>query len=166
MAKIGKSTHSNSAGSHNQQNRNQSSNSKKKKRSAGKVSGSRNSQMEKRVHGAASGQHSSDRRLGSKKKISLVAETSSKAGQKRVVRKFKSPTDELDYIENDSRLQQLLDKIDRNSPVSIEEQEYVDALLSRHKLLCDLLGIDKSNDESEDDKDIDLLDKLEKDFKF
>lgn len=148
------------------------SDSKKKKVSKGRASGSRNSLIEQDSLEPKPFSGSKDKRLGSKKKISLFSENKKEAQQpKPLLPKFKSPSEELDYIENDRRLQSLLDKIDTGGSVSAEEQHYVDTLLARHKLLCDLLGIDTEEAKAEEEKPqtneaIDLLDQLEQDYKF
>lgn len=147
--------------------------SKKQKISKGKASGSRNSLLEQNSVEPKSFAVSKDKRHGSKKKIDLLSDKVKDAkAPKSILPKFKSPTEELDFIENDRKLQNLLDKIDNNGSVDAEEQHYVNTLLARHKLLCDLLGID--SEESKDSETVvvadnepeDLLDQLEQDFKF
>lgn len=113
------------------------SESRKKKR-VGKKPGSRNSELLKKPSGSSAGVEK-DKRLGSKKPIPLVQEI-----QKA---KFKTPQEELEYIENDPVLQSLLDKQDQNQPLTPKEQHLVDEKLARHQFLCELLGIDEQDDE-------------------
>ena len=145
--------------------------SKKRKISKGRASGSRNSLLEQNSIEPKPFVASKDKRHGSKKKISQ-----NKQLQKTLWPKFKSPHEELDFIENDKKLQNLLDKVDQGESVNSGEQHYIDALLSRHKLLCELLGIDTDEQpdneaETKDlqhtpDKSDDLLDQLDQGFKF
>lgn len=154
---------------------------KKKKANKGHASGSRNSLVAQDKADTASNTQNKDRRLGSKRKIDLLDTKKSELKQ-RVIPKFKSPMEELDFIEGDKKLQSLLDRLDTEVAITAEEQSYVDTLLNRHRILCDLMGIDSDEQDSneEDDEIIedretvnepsnkseDLLDKLDKDFKF
>jgi ribosome assembly protein YihI (activator of Der GTPase) len=169
---------------------------KKKKSNKGRASGSRNNLLEQAQSAATVSQKVQDRRHGSKKKISLTgpcdkAITLGKAEEhKRLIPKFKTPLQELDFIENDKKLQGLLDKLEVEASISDEEQHYVDSLLNRHKILCGLLGMDPDGDddlendvqenydqekasleqdnlerETQDNSE-DLLDQLDRDFKF
>lgn len=142
---------------------------RKKNSHKGQASGSRNSLVERTGEPNLAKSTKQDKRLGSKKKIALLAEKREKETKKQLVPKFKSPVDEVDYIENDKKLQGLLDKLDQQISVSPEEQVYVDTLINRHKLLCELLGM-RPDEEVVDVEAAaepeDLLDKLERDFKF
>ena len=66
-------------------------------------------------------------------------------------------------IEDDKRLSQLLDRVDEGKSVSADDQSYIDTKLARHKVLCDLLGIDNEEEQQEDTfsdplSDIDAID--------
>lgn len=139
---------------------------KKPKKSTGKAPGNRNSLVEDKAKGGQSGGAGAniDKRLGSKKKISLFGNKETKEESKRLIPKFKTPLDELNYIENDKRLQNLVDKLDQGKSISPQEQHYVDHLLNRHKVLCDLLGIVEEDDADIEEDTPDLLDKLEQPF--
>lgn len=145
-------------------------NDKKKKANKGHASGSRNSLIKHEKAGTV-GNSNRDQRLGSKKKIDLLGTKKSEL-KKRVIPKFKSPLEELDFIESDRKLQSLLDRLDNEITITADEKSYVDTLLSRHKVLCDLLGIESeelTNEGIESEtghESTDLFDKLEKDFKF
>lgn len=117
--------------------------SSKPKNKCGKKPGSR-----QQLNAAESNGHKNtqktDSRIGSKTSIDLnkykdggVKKTKSKAPEKR----YFSPKEELDAIENDTKLDTLLDKQEQKS-LSREEQEYVEAKLKRHSELCKMLGID------------------------
>ncbi len=99
-----------------------------------------------------------DARHGSKKPVALVVDAQA---VKKVAKpkSYFSPKEELNAIESDARLDLLLNKLDSGKKVTQEEQQYVDQLLARHKVLCDLLGI--STDEDEDQAEPDLMDKFE-----
>lgn len=128
---------------------------KRVKKHLGKPAGSRNNealtvkQDAKKVN--------KDPRHGSKKPVSLIAETKEhKLAAKKV--KYFSPTQELAAIEQDPRLATLLDKIDLGKKVSREDQHYVDQTLARHKILCDILGLtdepEKQKESSEGQTDL------------
>jgi ribosome assembly protein YihI (activator of Der GTPase) len=110
-----------------------------------------------------------DPRHGSKKPVSLIKETTE---QKTVSKKVKyfSPTQELEAIEKDSRLAALMDKIDLGKKITKEDQQFVDHTLTRHKVLCDLLGLtDEPAPPQEIEEQTDLYAQFEaidiKDFK-
>lgn len=141
--------------------------SKKPKKTSGKAPGNRNSLKDnKAASGHVNGSNThKDARLGSKKKVPLLVSGRTKSEPSKQVPKFKSPVDELNYIENDPKLQSLLDKIDNELSIAKDEQAYVTKLLDRHKVLCELLGIkqDDENDIATGEKsEFDLLDVLEK----
>ena len=98
-----------------------------------------------------------DPRHGSKKPVSLFVETKEqKSAAKKV--KFFSPPQELEAIEQDTRLAALLDKIDLGKKITREDQHYVDQTLARHKVLCDMLGLkdepEKPKESSEQQTDL------------
>lgn len=94
-----------------------------------------------------------DPRLGSKKPISLVVESKTTKTDKPRPKYF-SPAQELKALEENTRLNELLDASDDGKTLSKEDQKFVDASLARHKELCDLLGIkDEIEPESRDQDD-------------
>ncbi|MCC2607223.1 Der GTPase-activating protein YihI [Planctobacterium marinum] len=139
---------------------------KKTKKGNGKAPGSRNSLVEEKAKKQQGGVHgtNADKRHGSKKKISLFAAGPSREDNTRLIPKFKSPLEELNFIENDKRLQSLIDKLDSGKKVDSQDQHYVEHLLKRHKTLCELLGIEDDEEADLDDDSPDLLDKLEQPF--
>jgi ribosome assembly protein YihI (activator of Der GTPase) len=111
---------------------------KRVKKHLGKPAGSRNNealtvmQDSKKVN--------KDPRHGSKKPVSLFAETKEQKSASKKVKYF-SPSQELAAIEQDPRLGILLDKIDLGKKITREDQQYVDQTLARHKVLCEMLGL-------------------------
>ena len=98
-----------------------------------------------------------DPRHGSKKPVSLFAETKQqKTAAKKV--KYFSPTQELEAIEQNPRFADLLDKIDLGKKIAGEDQHFVDQTLARHKVLCDILGLtdepEKPKESSEQQTDL------------
>lgn len=118
--------------------------SSKPKKKTGRPAGSRHSAAQGSDNSSSQGAHR-DKRLGSKKPIPLIVEQPSEKKQK-----FHSPAQELAHIENDTRLAALLDKLDNDEHLSQEQQTYVDARLARHKVLCDLMGIDPAVEEDDE----------------
>lgn len=91
-----------------------------------------------------------DPRLGSKKPIPLLLEPKVSASEKtKKTKGFFSPQQELKALEQDTRLNKLLDKAEQNKRLTEEEQQYLNTKLARHQQLCTLLGIDQEGDGSE-----------------
>jgi ribosome assembly protein YihI (activator of Der GTPase) len=95
-----------------------------------------------------------DARIGSKKSIDL-----GKYKHKPVTKveaepkpRYETPQQELDAIEQDPRLEALLTKQEQKK-LNSDEQTYLDKTLKRHKVLCDMLGIDSDDDVSEQEID-------------
>ena len=102
-----------------------------------------------------------DPRHGSKKPVQLVKSESPSGPVKPQQRKFATPTEELAALEADQRLASLLDKLDEGQSLNREQQAYVDEKVARHGQLCEMLGIDLEEDESDDDNDpLDSLDAI------
>ncbi|MFC4698802.1 Der GTPase-activating protein YihI [Glaciecola siphonariae] len=100
-----------------------------------------------------SGKGTQDPRHGSKKSVDLnkyLKGGSSKA--EKSVKKFSTPQQELDAIEQDPRLEKLLAKQETKTLTKLE-QVYVNETLARHKVLCEMLGIDIDDEESEQETD-------------
>ncbi|AWH88968.1 Der GTPase-activating protein YihI [Limnobaculum parvum] len=95
-----------------------------------------------------------DPRIGSKTPVPLIVE-----GNQSVVAKPKAPKppkvasippeQELALLENDDRLNELLDAVDDGKKLSAEEQRYVDNTLDRIDELMSILGIDLGDDEDD-----------------
>lgn len=133
---------------------------KRTKKSLGKPAGSRNN-VNKVSANNKSLKVNKDPRLGSKKPIELIAPVTN-VGVAKVKQTYFSPEEELKSIENNDKLSALLFKVDKGEALGYSDQKYVDNLLSRHRSLCDMLGInvDIENDQEIDDEE--LFDSLEK----
>ncbi|MBS0971201.1 Der GTPase-activating protein YihI [Chimaeribacter arupi] len=100
-------------------------------------------------------QEKRDPRLGSKKAVPLVVETVYGNTPKKAAKPQKeakprlSPEEELTLLENDPRLDALLDKLDDGETLSAEDQAFVDQTLDRIDVLMELLGIELGDDEDD-----------------
>ncbi len=98
---------------------------------------------------------SKDPRIGSRKPVVLVVDDKQKkpAAPKAVKEKqlVMTPEQELASIENDDRLNDLLDRLDAGETLDAAEQAWVDQRVDRYKELMDELGI-IDNDDDEDDE--------------
>ncbi|TDS86603.1 hypothetical protein EDF78_11510 [Rahnella sp. BIGb0236] len=106
------------------------------------------------------GAKKADPRIGSKKAVPLIVETvtnnaakAKKAAQPKQDPKPKmTPEEELTLLENDERLDSLLDLIDDGKALSAEDQAYVDQTLDRIDVLMEILGIELGDDEDEEEE--------------
>ncbi len=89
-----------------------------------------------------------DPRLGSKKPVPLIVETKASKPKSEKPRYF-SPAQELEALENNDKLNGLLDQIDDGVVLSVVDQKYVDECLARHRVLCELLGINDQDEEEQ-----------------
>src|SRR5471032_1504950 len=120
----------------------------------------------------ASGAKKSDPRIGSKKAVPLVVETvfnNATKAKKAVKPQAEAqpklpPEEELTLLENDPRLDSLLDKLDDGETLSAEDQSYVDQTLDRIDVLMELLGIElgDEDDEVEEEKNEDMMQLLKR----
>lgn len=99
----------------------------------------------------------SDTRIGSKKLVNLDKykspdNVSSKTNSPIVKKRFHSPVEELEAIENNKTLESLLVKQEKTR-LTPEEAQFVERLTSRYAELCEMLGIDTEESESEEDID-------------
>ncbi len=98
---------------------------------------------------------SKDPRIGSRKPVVLVVDDKQKkpAAPKAVKEKklVMTPEQELASIENDDRLNELLDRLDAGETLEAAEQAWVDRRVDRYQELMDELGI-IDNDDDEDDE--------------
>ncbi len=111
------------------------------------------------------GKASRDPRLGSKKPVELLVATQPvKAPVARPAAKAK-PEDksrerleqELVAIENDERLERLVDRLDEGQPVSDADQAWLDERLARHQALLAELGISDDDEEGDAESSVDDL---------
>lgn len=103
---------------------------------------------------------SQDPRIGSKKPVELGSVSTP------VVRSVKakvekpaplSPEAELALLENDDRLDGLLERVEQGETLSKEDQVWVDATLDRIDELMEQLGISYEDDEQDEEKTDDLM---------
>ncbi|WP_421324175.1 Der GTPase-activating protein YihI [Aeromonas sp. 604176] len=98
---------------------------------------------------------SKDPRIGSRKPVVLVVDdkqkkpTAPKAVKEKTL--VMTPKQELASIENDDRLNDLLDRLDAGETLEAAEQAWVDQRVDRYQDLMDELGI-IDNDDDEDDE--------------
>lgn len=144
---------------------------KRDNRRRGHKAGSRaNPDAEKSQASAAA--KNADPRIGSKKAVPLVIETvfnnapkAKKTVKPEAPAKPKlPPEEELTLLENDPRLDSLLDKIDDGETLSAEDQSYVDQTLDRIDVLMELLGIElgDEDEEAEEEKNEDMMQLLKR----
>ena len=102
-----------------------------------------------------------DPRIGSKKPIPLGVEgqQSKPAKVKKAVVEKKpklSPQEELAGLENNERLDALLDRLENGEVLSAEEQAWLDQTLDRIDVLMEQLGIELGDDEDGDEAEEDM----------
>lgn len=105
--------------------------------------------------GKSAGKQAKDPRIGSRKPVALIVEEKgSKSTVSKAVKEKKlvmTPEQELASIENDDRLNDLLDRLDAGETLEAAEQAWVDQRVDRYQELMDELGI-IDNDDDEDDE--------------
>ncbi|MGY3883221.1 Der GTPase-activating protein YihI [Aeromonas veronii] len=98
---------------------------------------------------------SKDPRIGSRKPVVLVVDDKQKkpTAPKAVKEKklVMTPEQELASIENDDRLNDLLDRLDAGETLEAAEQAWVDQRVDRYQELMDELGIIDSDDDEDDE---------------
>ncbi|EKN3348067.1 Der GTPase-activating protein YihI [Yersinia ruckeri] len=121
---------------------------KRQKRHSGHRSGARTNVESNNKKGQTSAQEK-DPRIGSKVPVPLVVESKVKAKlmAKPVVKPRLTPEEELAKLENDERLDALLDRLDNDEVLGKEDQAYVDLTLDRIDALMEQLGIELGDDE-------------------
>ncbi|MFJ5356699.1 Der GTPase-activating protein YihI [Pectobacterium sp. CHL-2024] len=145
---------------------------KKDKKHRGNASGSRT--QEKASNDKRSGQRKAvDPRIGSKKPVQLgvldsaVAKPKPKSKPSEPVEKVvaakptMSPEEELEMLENDARLDALLDRLDSGETLSAKDQSWVDETLDRIDILMEELGIELGDDDEEEPQE-DMLQLLKR----
>lgn len=129
---------------------------KRLKKRRGLASGSR-TQVESANQKNKADAQTKDPRIGSKVPVALVVEAKPKAKPqpkpKAEVKPRLSPEEELAKLENDERLDALLDRIDDGETLSAEDQSYVDQTLDRIDALMEQLGIELGDDEDDEEEE-------------
>ena len=118
--------------------------------------------VEQETSGIKSGSGSKDPRVGSRKPVALVVEPAKKPVAAKPAKAVKTAEQiaeqqakqlqlkleqELATIENDERLNLLLDRLDDGLSVSADDEAWLDARLARHQELLDALGMDDDDDD-------------------
>lgn len=73
------------------------------------------------------------------------------------VKKALSPEEELARLENDQRLDALLERLEDGATLNGEEQRYVDEMLDRIDALMEELGIELEDDEDDVPEQEDIM---------
>jgi len=118
--------------------------------------------VEQQTSGIKSGSGSKDPRVGSRKPVALVVEPAKKPVAAKPAKAVKTAEQiaeqqakqlqlkleqELATIENDERLNLLLDRLDDGLSVSADDEAWLDARLARHQELLVALGMDDDDDD-------------------
>ncbi|MEN0615398.1 Der GTPase-activating protein YihI [Klebsiella indica] len=103
-----------------------------------------------------------DPRIGSKKPIPLGVTDSTptvKQHKPKSEKPMLSPQAELDLLENDERLDALLERLEEGDTLNAEEQTWMDAQLDRIDELMQQLGLsyDDDDDEEEEERKEDMM---------
>ena len=99
-----------------------------------------------------------DPRIGSKKPISLVVDDNSsiknidKINQSKIAKAKLTPQQELEQLENDTKLDQLLDLVEQGKTLTDEQQTYLDNKLNRIDKLMQILGYEDEDFEDEQEE--------------
>ncbi|OTQ21932.1 Der GTPase-activating protein YihI [Gilliamella apicola] len=107
-----------------------------------------------------------DPRIGSKTPIALVVDTN--INTTKVVKQPKSkktvlsPQQELEQLENDPKLDMLLDLVEQNGKLTKEQQTYLDSKLNRIDELMQELGYTDDDFEDLDDQKEDIVSLLKR----
>ncbi|WKE65452.1 Der GTPase-activating protein YihI [Gallaecimonas kandeliae] len=148
------------------------STSKGKRHKLGNKSGSRQGSVAAKSTQGGQGKgkgKAQDNRLGSTKPVTLVSPKAAEAPKAKVVpsKAAKAPKPAvveqdalakatlLESLENDERLNALLDRLDEGEELSAEEENYVEEMTGRIEKLMTELGISDDEDELMDDIDWD-----------
>ena len=104
---------------------------------------------------SAKNKQQNDPRIGSKTPIPLgVTDTPvTKQHKPKSEKPMLSPQAELDMLENDERLDALLERLEEGETLNAEEQSWVDAKLDRIDELMQKLGLSYDDDEEEDEEE-------------
>ncbi len=141
---------------------------KRKAKLKGNKAGNRNIVESKQTQKKNARKADNEKRIGSKKPVTLIIEDKPKQQEKpKVVLQPKvkvvksqvepklSPEKELALIENDQRLNDLLEQLDNDESISQADQSWVDKQMERHQQLMQELGW------LDDDGEEDLLQQFE-----
>jgi len=133
---------------------------KRQKKHRGNAAGSRATGKGVGQGGSQGGNKNKDPRIGSKTPVQLgvvnepVVRPAKVKAEKPVAL---TPEAELMLLENDERLDALLERLEEGETLSKSEQDWVDATLDRIDTLMEQLGIAYEDDEEEEEKTDDLM---------
>lgn len=102
------------------------------------------------------GKQAKDPRIGSRKPVVLIVEEKQSkpvAPSRKKKRLVMTPEQELASIENDDRLNDLLDRLDAGETLEAAEQAWVDQRVDRYQELMDELGIIDTDEDDDGDFD-------------
>ena len=104
---------------------------------------------------AAQNSKQKDPRIGSKTPIPLGVTDAPvvKQHKPKSEKPMLSPQAELDMLENDERLDALLERLEAGEKLNADEQKWVDAKLDRIDELMQLLGLSYEDDEDEEEEE-------------
>ena len=130
-----------------------------KKKGKGRPAGAKaniDGALKKTKSRSKSSQSATDDRVGSKTPINLILEAPKKALVPRVsVKKSKAvltPEQQLHALENDERLNKLLDLLDADQEISEKDQAYIEHQTAHHqKLIAELDLDDEDNGDAEEE---------------
>ncbi len=123
---------------------------KRQKKHRGLSSGSRNSESQQANSGKG-GKNRPDPRLGSKKPVALgVPASAAPKAEKAPSLPRLSPAEELEKLENDPKLDALLDRIESGEVIDKKERDWVNAQLDRIDELMQQLGLSFDDDDEEE----------------
>ncbi|OMQ20196.1 GTPase-activating protein [Serratia oryzae] len=134
---------------------------KRLKKRRGHASGSR-TQVESANQKNKAAEQPKDPRIGSKVPVALVVDAKAKAKPqpkpKAAAKPRLTPEEELAKLENDERLDALLDRLDDGDTLNAEDQAYVEQTLDRIDALMEQLGIELGDEDDEvEEKQEDIL---------
>ncbi|MFT8210547.1 MAG: Der GTPase-activating protein YihI [Symbiopectobacterium sp.] len=146
---------------------------KRQKKHSGRAASSRANPAVEAAKQSGQGKKS-DPRIGSKKPIALTVSDeqsqstkpqnmhkSAKPKAETVAETRLTPEQELALLENDDRLDALLERLDNGETLSKDDQKWVDSTLDRINALMDELGIEMDDDE-EDAQQEDMMQLLKR----
>ena len=137
---------------------------KREKKHRGNASGSRANPVTENQKGGNGGQKK-DPRIGSKTPIALGNDAVISAATKKPVKAAPvkaetkprlTPQEELAVLENDERLDTLLDRLENGETLTAEEQAWLDKTLDRIDVLMEQLGITLDDDVEDEEAEEDM----------
>ncbi|ATG75623.1 hypothetical protein AN401_18665 [Zobellella denitrificans] len=137
------------------ENAEQSRERKRKAKRKGLAPGSRHNQSGESGGGGAA-RVQKDPRLGSKKPVALIKDEAKAAAVAKVAKlKALTPEQELEQLENNERLNTLLDRVDAGEKLGKDDAAWLDQTLARHQQLLEQLGLlDDEDEEPEEGEDL------------